>query len=81
LTGSEVKAALTVVFEFTVTVQVDEVPVHAPDQPENVEPEAGDAVRVTIVPVVTEVEQVEPQLIGPPDTVPEPVPDLVMERV
>jgi hypothetical protein len=72
---------MTALLKFNLTVQVDEVPEHEPDQPENVEPEAGDAVRVTVVPEVTEVEQVEPQLIGPPDTVPEPVPDFVTERV
>jgi hypothetical protein len=89
LDGVKLNVAPTAVFELTVTVQVDDVPVQpcpelvegATDQPENVEPEVGVAVRVTIVPVVTEVEQVEPQLIGPPETVPVPVPDLVTERV
>jgi LEA14-like dessication related protein len=76
------KVAPIVVFEFTVTVQVDDVPEHAPDQPENVEPEAGEAVRVTVVPEVTEIRQAVPQEMpsGELVTVPEPVPVLATER-
>jgi hypothetical protein len=44
------KVAVTVVAAFTVTTQLP-VPVHpAPDQPVNVEPIAGEAVNVTVVP-------------------------------
>jgi hypothetical protein len=42
------------------------------------------AVRVTVVPLITEVEvakQVAPQITPPPDTVPVPVPVLVTVRV
>lgn len=47
---------------------VEEVPEHAPDQPENVDPEAGDAASVTTVPDGKE----EP--LGELVTVPDPVP-------
>lgn len=57
------------------TEQVVDVPEHAPDQPPNVLPEVGAAVRVTLWPAVKEAEQVAPQLM--PDgllvTVPLPV--------
>ena len=49
-----------------------------PDQPPNVEPAAGVAVSVTIVPSSNDAEQVEPQSIpeGELVTDPEPVPDV-----
>jgi hypothetical protein len=74
--------AVTVIFDESVTVQ-EPVPEQAPDQPENVEPEDGVAVRVTAVPLFTVIEQVVPQLMDPPEeaTVPEPVPDFVTVRV
>ncbi|HEY3550370.1 MAG TPA: hypothetical protein VGK69_04895, partial [Gaiellaceae bacterium] len=55
------------------------VPVQAPDQPLKVEPAAGVAVRVTLVPEVKSCEQVEPQLIpaGLDVTVPLPEPALL----
>ena len=65
-----------------VTVQVP-VPVQPPPlQPENVEPAAGAAVRVTTVPLVKEVEQVAPHEMpaGELVTVPLPAPDLVTVR-
>ena len=77
-----VNVDVTLVAEFTVTVQVA-VPLHAPDHPVKVLPLEGAAVRVTEVPVVMEAEQVEPQLMPPVEEaiVPAPVPDLVTERV
>lgn len=50
--------------------------VQLPDQPPNVEPDAGAAVNVTVVPLLSVVEQVLPQLIpvGLLVTVPVPVP-------
>ncbi len=59
------------------------VPEQAPLQPAKVEPAAGAAVRVTVVPGVTDCEHVAPQLIpaGVPVTVPDPVPLLVTDRV
>ena len=39
-------------FEFRATVQLDDVPEHAPDQPAKVEPVTGAAVRVTDVPAL-----------------------------
>ena len=55
-------------------------PLQAPPQPEKVEPEIGVAVRVTLVPLVTNVLQVGPQLIqlGAEVTVPLPLPVLLM---
>src|SRR3989344_807026 len=80
--------AVTVVSAFSVSVQVPAcpagggVPLHPPPlQPAKVEPLAGVAVRVETVPGVTpETEQVAPQLMEPPVTVPVPVPAFVMER-
>jgi hypothetical protein len=67
--------AVAEVFALNDTVHVP-VPLQAPDQPANVDPEAGVAVRVTEVPLSKEAEQVEPQLM--PDgllvIVPAPVP-------
>jgi len=74
-----VKVAVTLVAELTVTLQVAPVPEQAPPQPENVDPELGEAVRATTVPVLTVAEQVEPQLIVPPVTMPDPEP--VLETV
>jgi len=77
-----VNVAVTLVAALTVTAQVP-VPVQAPLQPENVEPEAAAAVRVTLVPETTVVLQVLPQLmpVGLEVTVPVPVPALARERV
>ena len=59
------------------------MPVQAPDQPANVEPESGVAVRDTVEPMVNEDEQVAPQLIPVGELVmtPTPVPDLETVRV
>ncbi len=48
-TGIAVKLALTVFAALMVTVQVAVVPVHAPDQPLNVDPAVAAAVRVTLL--------------------------------
>ncbi len=76
------KVAVTVSAEFMVTVHVsvpDEQPVHA----ENVDPAAGVAVSVTIVPLLKGAIQVAPQLMDPSllVTVPVPVPSLVTDRL
>jgi hypothetical protein len=65
----------------TLTVHVGDVPEdkQEPPQPEKVEFVSGVAVRVILPDVWT--EQVSPQLIPPPLTVPEPVPLFVMDRV
>ena len=62
-----------------VTLQLP-VPVHAPDQPVNVDPVAADAVSVTDAPLFAVAVQVDPQEIPPPDTVPEPAPDFVTDN-
>ena len=77
-----VNVAVTVVAAETVTVQAP-VPVHPPPlQPVKVEPAAGVAVRVMVVPLAKLAEQVAPQLIpaGELVTVPLPVPAGVTVR-
>ena len=70
------KVAVTVVAAETVTVQVPVPEQPPPVQPLKVEPAAGAAVRVTVVPLVKLAEQVAPQLMptGELVTVPLPVP-------
>jgi hypothetical protein len=72
------KVAVTLRAELIVTVQVP-VPLHAPLQPANVEPDAAAGVRVTAVPDVYVALQVVPQLMpaGELVTVPAPVPAFV----
>jgi len=64
------------------TVQAP-VPVHAPDQPANVEPDVAAGVNVTDVPLEKLALQVDPQLMPAGDevTVPVPVPDFVTARL
>jgi hypothetical protein len=78
---SLLKFAVTEVSELTLNVQVGEVPEHAPPQPTKVEPVLLVAVRVTEDPLVTGTEHVVPQLIPPPEIVPEPDPDLETETM
>jgi hypothetical protein len=65
--------AVTAVFAFIVTVQLA-VPVQAPDQPANVDPVPGVAVRVTLEPTENEALQVDPQSIPPGELVTDPLP-------
>jgi hypothetical protein len=65
-----VKVAVTEVLEFIVTLQVGEVPEHAPDHPAKAEFPSGAAVRVTTVPAGNALAT------GFTVTVPFPVPDL-----
>jgi hypothetical protein len=80
--GMELNVALTDFAASMVTLQAP-VPLQAPLQPANVEPESGVAVRFTTVPLEKFSEQVEPQEIpeGELVTVPVPVPLLVTARV
>jgi hypothetical protein len=66
---------MTEVCEVSVTTH-ELIPAHAPDQPVKVEPEAGVALRVTLVPEANFAVQVDPQLIpeGLLPIVPVPVP-------
>ncbi|HJU36323.1 MAG TPA: hypothetical protein VJ716_02765 [Gaiellaceae bacterium] len=70
------KPAVTAAAEVRVSVHFP-VPLHAPDQPANVDPEAAMAFSTTVVPVLKLCEQALPQLIplGELATVPEPDPD------
>lgn len=74
--------ALTEVLEVTMMVHVP-VPEHPPPlQPANIEPDAGEAVRVMAVPlVIDDWVHREPQLMDPPVMVPEPAPDFVTVNV
>jgi hypothetical protein len=77
------KLAVTDVAALIVTVQ-GPVPVQPPPlQPENVEPAAGVAVKVTAVPLANAAEQVAPQEMpaGAVETVPVPAPAFVTESV
>jgi len=60
--NSAKKFADTLVLAFGVTVQLP-IPLHAPPQPANSQPLAGEAVRVTCVPAAKLALQVEPQSI------------------
>jgi 3D (Asp-Asp-Asp) domain-containing protein len=76
------KVAVMPCAELIVTVHVP-VPLHpAPLQPVKAEPALAAAVRVTLVPLLKMVLQVEPQVIplGAEVTVPEPVPLFVTVR-
>lgn len=75
-----VKVAVTFVVALTVTEHVP-VPLHDPDHPVKVEPDAALALSETAVPLFTDSEHVDPQLMEPPLTVPEPVPALATVRV
>jgi hypothetical protein len=62
-------------------VQVFPLVLSHPDQPANTEPVLGVAVRVTLVPSDTVEEQLLPQSIPSPVTVPLPSPDFWTESV
>jgi hypothetical protein len=70
-----VNCAITEVCEVRVTTH-ELIPEHAPDHPVKVDPDAGVAVRVTLVPELNFAVQVDPQLIpeGLLLTIPVPVP-------
>jgi hypothetical protein len=78
----ELKVALTDCAEFIVTLQAP-VPLQAPPQPANVEPESGVAAKLTTVPLAKLAEHVVPQEIpeGVLVTAPVPVPLLDTVRV
>ena len=78
LMGFAVNVAVTARAEVIETVQPP-VPVQAPLQPVNVDPVAGAAVTVTVVPLANDVAHVLPQEmpVGVLVTVPLPVPDFV----
>jgi hypothetical protein len=67
---------VTAIGAFIVTLQVPVPEQPPPDQPANFEPDAADALSVTLVALVYPCEQAEPQSIpsGELVTVPEPVP-------
>ncbi len=68
------KFAVTLFSPLMVKVQVKSAPTQSPVHPVKVELLDGFAVRVTTVPSASGVEQVPPQFILPPPTVPDPVP-------
>jgi hypothetical protein len=80
--GLELKVALTDFAASMVTLQAP-VPLQAPLQPANVEPESGTAVKLTTVPLAKLAEHVVPQEIpeGVLVTVPVPAPLLATVRV
>src|ERR1041385_5439082 len=80
--GFAVKVALTDFAASMVTLHAP-VPLQAPPQPANVEPESGAAVKLTTVPLAKLAEHVVPQEIpaGELATVPVPVPVLATVRV
>jgi hypothetical protein len=79
--GSNVNVAVTVVAALMVTVQ-PAVPEHPPpDQPENSDPAAGDAPRVTVVPCTNEALHVAPQSMPAGDEVTVPLPLLLTVNV
>jgi len=82
VSAAVVKVAVTETAELMVKTQVPVPEQPPPDQPAKVEPDEGEAVKVMDVPAeIPDCEQVEPQEILPPETVPVPVPDFETERV
>jgi hypothetical protein len=79
--GAPANVAVTLRSVLIVT-EHDPEPVHAPDQPVNVDPDAGVAVRPTTVPVAKSASHVVGQLMpeGELVTDPDPDPDTVTER-
>ena len=76
------KTAETFLIPFIVKLQVVEVLLlQSPPQDTKAEPLVGLAVKVTLVPDIRLVWQVDPQLKPEPATVPLPVPDLVKVRL
>ena len=75
-------AALTVILDATIRVQLVEVPLQPPLNPEKLDPESGVAVKVRLEPLLKLAEQAAPQLIptGELVTVPLPVPAGVTVR-
>lgn len=71
--GKGVNVAPTLLAPFIVSAQVP-APEQAPDQPENVYPVEGEAVRVTVVPYVNPTEQVLGQEMPEGELVTVPVP-------
>jgi hypothetical protein len=63
------------------TVQVAELPAHAPPQPTNVEPVVAAAVNVTVAPLAYVALHVAPQSTPTPETVPLPEPAFVTVSV
>ncbi len=80
---AETALKVAVQLMLTLTMTLPSLQSALPDQPANVDPEAGVAVRVTAVPLLRVAEQVLPQLIpaGVLVTVPLPVPALRTLRV
>ena len=80
---ARLNVAVTDCAAVTSTMQVVPVLLQAPDQPENVEPARGAAVRVTVVASAKFAEQVVGQLIpaGELVTVPAPVPLVLTVRL
>ena len=77
------KLAATLAAAIMLTVQVLAMPLHEPDHPANVEPDAAVAVKVTLVPEVNGALQTAPHEMpaGVLATVPLPAPALVTASV
>ena len=75
------KSAVTVLLVVTPTVQLEPEKESQPDQLAKEQSDAAVAVRVTEVPLATVTEQVVPQSMPPPVTVPEPEPAFATVRV
>ena len=78
---SMAKVAVTLLGAFMTTRQEGPAPLHAPLQPEKVEPEPGVAVSVTLVPPAKGAPHDAPQSIplGDEVTVPMPLPGLLTD--
>ena len=77
----KVKAAVTDLLEFMVTVQVLLLVESQPDQPEKVEPVSGEATSVIVVPMSKLSEQSGSHLMPAPVILPEPLPNFSTSRV
>jgi hypothetical protein len=79
--GTTEEKTAEIVVSTDIVIEQEPVPLHAPDHPKKVEPPFGEAERMIEEPEIKTWEQLLPQEIPPPFTVPLPVPLFETVRV